>query len=53
MLTNCTNYQELGANHFSGLDKTKAVTRLVRKIENLGFEVTGLREVQAAASAQV
>jgi transposase len=48
MLKNGTDYQDLGANHFSGIDKTKAVTRLLRKIENLGFEVTGLREVPTA-----
>lgn len=48
MLKNAVDYHDLGANHFSGADKTKSVNRLLRKIENLGFEVTGIREKQAA-----
>jgi transposase len=48
MLKNGVDYHDLGANHFSGADKTKSVNRLLRKIENLGFEVTGIREKQAA-----
>ena len=48
MLKNGVDYHDLGANHFSGADKTKSVNRLLRKIENLGFEVTGIREKHAA-----
>ena len=48
MLKNGVDYHDLGSNHFSGADKTKSVNRLLRKIENLGFEVTGIREKQAA-----
>jgi transposase len=48
MLKNDVDYRDLGANHFTGADKTKSVNRLLRKIENLGFEVTGIREKQAA-----
>jgi transposase len=48
MLKNAVDYHDLGANHFSGADKTKSVNRLLRKIENLGFEVTGIREKEAA-----
>ena len=48
MLKNGVDYRDLGANHFSGADKTKSVNRLLRKIENLGFEVTGIREKEAA-----
>jgi hypothetical protein len=38
------DYRDLGTDHFSHNDKTKSVNRLLRKIENLGFEVTGIRE---------
>ena len=48
MLKNGVDYHDLGANHFSGADKTKAVNRLLRKIDTLGFEVTGIREKAAA-----
>jgi transposase len=48
MLKNEIDYHDLGANHFSGADKTKSVNRLLRKLENLGFEVTGIREKEAA-----
>jgi hypothetical protein len=34
----------LGPDHLRGADKTKSVNRLLRKIENLGFEVTGSGE---------
>ena len=47
MLKNGVDYHDLGPNHFSGADKTKAMNRLLRKIENLGFQVTGIREKQA------
>jgi transposase len=48
MLKHGVDYHDLGANHFSGADKTKAVNRLLRKIDTLGFEVTGIREKAAA-----
>lgn len=48
MLKNDTDYRDLGRDHFSGADKTKSVNRLLRKIENLGFEVTGIREKEVA-----
>ena len=48
MLKNGVDYRDLGADHFSRNDRTKSVNRLLRKIENLGFEVTGIREKQAA-----
>ena len=48
MLKNGVDYHDLGANHFTRADKTKSVNRLLRKIESLGFEVTGIREKQAA-----
>jgi len=48
MLKKGVDYHDLGPNHFSGADKTKSVNRLLRKIENLGFEVTGIREKVAA-----
>lgn len=42
------DYLDLGPDDLRGADKTKSVNRLLRKIENLGFEVTGIREKQAA-----
>src|ERR1041384_605246 len=48
MLKNGVDYRALGADHFSRNDKTKSVNRLLRKIESFGFEVTGIREKQAA-----
>jgi len=48
MLKNGVDYHDLGPDHLRGADKTKSVNRLLRKIENLGFEVTGIRERQAA-----
>jgi hypothetical protein len=44
MLKNGVDYRDLGADHFSRNDETKSVNRLLCKIENLGFEVIGLRE---------
>lgn len=48
MLKNGVDYLDLGPDHLRGADKTKSVNRLLRKIENLGFELTGIREKQAA-----
>jgi transposase len=48
MLKGQMDYRDLGPNHFSGADKTKSVNRLLRRIECLGFEITGIREKQAA-----
>ena len=48
MLNHHLDYRDLGPNHFNGADKVKSVNRLLRRIETLGFEVTGIRERQAA-----
>ena len=48
MLKDDVGYRDLGPNHLSGADKTKSVNRLLRRIETLGFEVTGIRQKQAA-----
>jgi len=48
MLKDQLDYRDLGPNHFNGADKVKSVNRLLRRIETLGFEVTGIREKQAA-----
>ena len=48
MLKDHSDYRDLGPNHFNGADKVKSVNRLLRRIETLGFEVTGIREKQAA-----
>lgn len=42
MRKNGVDYHDLAANRFSGASKTKSVNRFLR-IENLGFEVTGIR----------
>lgn len=39
MLRNRVPYQDLGPTHFDHLDKTKAVTRLVRRLTDLGYHV--------------
>jgi len=35
----------------AGADKTKSVNRLLRKIQNLGFEVAGIRENEAVVAS--
>lgn len=39
MLRDGTVYQDLGPTHFDQRDKTKAASRLVRRLHELGFEV--------------
>jgi transposase len=48
MLKNGADYTDLGATHFVRRDRDKTANRLVRKLSDLGFEVTGLRDRQAA-----
>jgi transposase len=48
MLKNGADYADLGAAHFTRGDRTKTANRLLRKLGDLGFEVTGLRDKQAA-----
>ncbi len=45
MLRDGIEYRDLGADYFDHLDTTKAASRLVRKLKNLGFDV----EIKAAA----
>lgn len=45
MLRDGTEYADLGAQHFDRMDRTKIADRLVRKLENLGYNV----EVKKAA----
>ena len=45
MLRDCVEYQDLGPDHFDRLDKTKAISRLVRRLNDLGCDV----EVKTAA----
>ena len=47
MLKHEADYRDLGPDHFVG-ERTKTVNRLIHKIENLGFEVTGIRDKSAA-----
>jgi transposase len=39
MLRDATEYQDLGPHHFDALDKTKAISRLVKRLRDLGCEV--------------
>ncbi len=39
MLKNNVEYQDLGADHFSRRDRTKAIRRLVRRLNDLGCDV--------------
>jgi transposase len=39
ILTNHVAYRDLGSDHYDRIDKTKAATRLVKKLKNLGFQV--------------
>ena len=39
MLKNGVEYQDLGADHFSRRDRSKAIQRLVRRLNDLGCEV--------------
>jgi transposase len=48
MLKNDVDYVDLGPNHFVGRDRVKVLNCMLRKIGELGFEVTGVRETVAA-----
>lgn len=39
MLRRGTVYTDLGSSHFDRLDKTRAVKRLIRRLEHLGYQV--------------
>jgi len=39
MLRDCTAFRDLGPSHFDRLDKTRAVNRLLRRLNELGCEV--------------
>ncbi len=39
MLKNSVEYQDLRADHFSRRDRSKAIQRLVRRLNDLGCEV--------------
>jgi len=39
MLKNQVEYQDLGAEHFARRDRSKAILRLVRRLNELGCEV--------------
>ena len=39
MLKNGVPYHDLGAEHFSSRDRSKAILRLVRRLNDLGCEV--------------
>ena len=39
MLRDRVEYQDLGAGHFERRDKTKAIGRLLRKLDDLGCQV--------------
>ena len=45
MLRDGTVYTDLGADHFERADRSKAVSRLVRRLETLGYQVA----IKAAA----
>jgi transposase len=47
MLRDSTNYIDLGPAHFMRADRTKTANRLLRKLGDLGFEITGIREKAA------
>jgi hypothetical protein len=39
MLRDDVEYQDLGPDHFDRRDRSKAITRLVRRLHDLGCEV--------------
>ena len=39
ILRDGVDYNELGANHFDRLDQKKTITRLTRRLEQLGYAV--------------
>lgn len=48
MLKNDVDYADLGPAHFTRADRAKTANRLLRKLGDLGYEVTGIRDQQAA-----
>jgi transposase len=48
MLKNDADYIDLGVDHFTRADRTKTANRLIRKLGELGFQVTAVRDVAAA-----
>jgi hypothetical protein len=48
MLKDGTHYQDLGSDHFVRAERTKTASRLLRKLGDLGFDVTQVRDTQAA-----
>ncbi|MBI4957853.1 MAG: hypothetical protein HY908_37960 [Myxococcales bacterium] len=49
MLKDGTEYADLGADHFSRTDRGKTAKRLLRKLDELGFDVPELRDRNPAA----
>jgi hypothetical protein len=45
MLRDSVEYRDLGADHFDRRDRTRAVNRLIRRLEELGLKV----QIEAAA----
>ena len=45
LLTNQTQYQDLGSDYFDRRDRERATRRLIQRLERMGYKV----EVQAAA----
>jgi transposase len=48
MLRDGVSYVNLGADYFIRNDRTKTASRLLRKLGDLGFDVTQVRDMQAA-----
>ncbi len=48
MLKNGTAYKDLGADHFSRIERIKTANRLLQKLGDLGFDTRGVRDLQAA-----
>ena len=50
MLKNDTDYIDLGSNHFVK-DRARAANQLLRKLDRLGFDISEVRDREAAATA--
>jgi transposase len=48
MLKNGVEYRDLGADHFAHRDRSKAILRLVRRLNDLGFNVEITPQAAAA-----
>ena len=48
MLGRGMDFVDLGADHFVKNERTKTADRLIRRLAALGYEVTGIRDKQAA-----